>query len=123
MRFRGFVSASNSGSPPKPPKSSAPPAGSVPGSSEASWVHLESSDPPLEQKAYPSTFDPPPMSSCPIPSHPTSSVSDPRVDQLIEVVQQLVQQVGPNATDHDEANDDHDVDGEEEVVKELRERT
>ena len=125
VRFRCFVRlllASTSGSPPKPPKSSAPPAGSVPGSSEASWVHLESSDPPLERKAYPSTFAPPPMSSCPIPSHPTSPVSDPRVDQLIEVVQQLVQQVGQNATDHDEATDDHDVDGGEEVVKELREK-
>ena len=115
-------SASNSGSPPKPPKSSAQPTGSVPGSSEASWVHLEGSDPPLEQKAYPSAFDPPLMSSCPIPSHPTSSMSDPRVDQLIEIVQQLVQQVGQNATDHDEATDDHDVDGGEEVVKELREK-
>ena len=115
-------SASNSGSPPKPPKSSAQPAGSVPGSSEASWVHLEGSDPPLEQNAYPSTFDPPPMSSCPVPSHPTSSVSDPRVDQLIEIVQQLVQQVGQNATDHDETTVDHDVDGEDEVVKELREK-
>ena len=115
-------SASNSGSPPKPPKSSAQSAGSVPGSSEASWVHLESSDPPLDQKAYPSTFDPPPTSPCPVPSHPTSSVSDPRVDQLIEIVQQLVQQVGQNATDHDETTDDHDVDGEDEVVKELREK-
>ena len=94
----------------------------MPGSSEASWVHLEGSDPPLEQKAYPSAFDPPLMSSCPIPSHPTSSMSDPRVDQLIEIVQQLVQQVGQNATDHDEATDDHDVDGGEEVVKELREK-
>ena len=116
-------SASTSGSPPKPPKYSAPPVGSVPGSSEASWVHLESSDPPLERKAYSGTFVPPPMSSCPIPSQPTSAASDPRVDQLIEVVQQLVQQVGQNATDHGETNDDDDdVVGEEEAVKELREK-
>eukprot|EP00439_Symbiodinium_sp_Y106_P044156 s2470_g5.t1 len=51
-----------------------------------------------------------------------SPVSDPRVDQLIEVVQQLVQQVGQNATDHGETNDDDDVVGEEEAVKELREK-
>ena len=44
--------ASTSGSPPKPPKSSAPPVGSVPGSSEASWVHLESSDPPPERNFF-----------------------------------------------------------------------
>ena len=114
-------SASTSGSPPKPPKSSAPPVGSVPGSSEASWVHLESSDPPPERKLYSGTFVPPPMSSCPVPSQPTSPVSDPRVDQLIEVVQQLVQQVGQNAADPGEINDDDDDVDEEQAVKELRE--
>ena len=80
--------ASTSGSP-KPPKSSAWPIGSVPGSSEASWVHLESPDPPLEREVFSGTFVPPPLSSCQVPSQPTSPVSDPRVDQLIEVVQQL----------------------------------
>ena len=113
--------ASTSGSPPKPPKSSAAPVGSVPGSSEASWVHLESSDPPPERKVFSGTFVPPPVSSCQVPSQPTSPVSDPRVDQLIEVVQQLVQQVGQNAADPGETNDDGDVD-DEEAVKELREK-
>ena len=47
-------------------------------------------------------------------------MSDPRVDQLIEVVQQLVQQVSQNAADSCETNDIGDVD--EEVVKELREK-
>ena len=37
-------SASNSGSPPKPPKPTVPHAASVSGPSEASWVHLDSSD-------------------------------------------------------------------------------
>ena len=46
-------------------------------------------------------------------------MSDPREDQLIEVVQQLVQQVGQNAADPGEINDDCDID--EEVVQELRE--
>ena len=93
----------------------------MPGSSEASWVHLESSDPPPERNFFSGTFVPPPVSSCQVPSQPTSPVSDPRVDQLIEVVQQLVQQVGQNAADPGETIDDGDVD-DEEAVKEIREK-
>ena len=93
----------------------------MPGSSEASWVHLESSDPPPDRKVFSGTFVLPPVYSCQVPSQPTSPVSDPRVDQLIEVVQQLVQQVGQNAAVPAVTNDDGDVD-DEEVVNELREK-
>ena len=89
----------------------------MPGSSEASWIHLENSDPPPDRKVSSGTLVPPPVSSCHVPSQPTSPVSDLRVDQWIEVVQQLVQQVGQNAADPGETNDDGDVD-DEEVVKE-----
>ena len=75
----------------------------------------------LTVKVFSGTFVPPPVSSCQVPSQPTSPLSDPRVDQLIEAVQQLVQQVGQNAADPGETNDDGDVD-DEEVVKELREK-
>ena len=93
MRFRGFVRLHLAPRPLGPHQSRQSPrpapVGSVPGSSEASWVHLESPDPPLERKVFSGTFVPPPVSSCQVPSQPTSPVSDPRVDQLIEVVQQL----------------------------------
>ena len=110
-------SASNSGSPPKPPKPTVPPVASVSGPSEASWVHLDSSDPNSGQNNHsgigvPSSTSPPPQ------LHPISLTSDPRVDQLIEVVQQLVHQVNQNATDQAEANNDVEEDG----VKELREK-
>ena len=52
------------------------------------------------------TFVPPPVSSCQVPSQPTSPVSDPRVDQ-----------VGQNAADPGETNDDGDVDDEEVIVE------
>ena len=107
--------------PTKAAKIPAPPVGSVPGSSEVSWVHLESSAPPLERKVFSGTFVPPPVSSCQVPSQSTSPVSDPRVAQLIEMVQQMVQQVGQNAVDPGETNDDDDGD-DEEAVKEFREK-
>ena len=118
-------SASSSGSPPKPPKSTVPPVGSGPGSSEASWTltHLEASDPPPERFLYSGTSVPP-VSSCPVPSQPTSPVSDPRVgvDQWVEVVQQLVQQVGQNAADPGEINESMLIVMLMKRSKELREK-
>ena len=59
-------SASNSGSPPKPPKPTVPPVASVSGPSEASWVHLDSSDPISGENNHsgvgvPSSTSPPPQ--------------------------------------------------------------
>ena len=61
-------SASSSGSPPKPPKPAVPHAASVPAPSEASWIHLESSDPPSGRNIYSSLFAPSSASPPPQPN-------------------------------------------------------
>ena len=108
-------SASSSASPPKIPKSGAPSVVPVSETTETSWFHIGSSEPLPQSQPFAKPF----MTQPPPASHPPSSFADPRVDQLIDVVQQLVQQVSQNATDPQEtAREDEDDVG----CKETREK-